>query len=148
MVAPLILLNHELALTALAIVKVPLKELHLVSVAVPLVPTQKALRAKLRLAFVANHNPLDRTADESFAVLLWAQFYVWVVGRNVKLVQFSVGFLHVGGELFEELSGCVDEGTAVLPRTVHFFEHFDFVNGVVVQTRLAEVLFVFAATKV
>ena len=97
MVAPLILLNHELALAALAIVKVPLKELHLVSVAVPLVPTQKALRTKLRLAFVANHNPLERTADESFAVLLWTQFYVWVVGRNVKLVQFSVRFLHVGG---------------------------------------------------
>ena len=97
MVAALILLNHELALAALAIVKVQLKELHFVFVAVPLVLSQKALCAKLRLAFVANHNPLERSADESFAVLLWAQFYVWVVGRNVKLVQFSVRFLHVGG---------------------------------------------------
>lgn len=55
----------------------------------------------------------------------------------------SIIFLNVNGKLFKEQSIGIYESTASFAGTRDFFKHFNFVNNVVVQARLAKVKLVF-----
>jgi hypothetical protein len=102
MVAALILFDDELAFDTLPIVKIALEELHLVLIAVPLVPSQQAFAAELRVALVTHHHVLQSCSDESFAALFGAELYGGVVSSYVELVEAAVVTLDVAGQLFEE----------------------------------------------
>jgi hypothetical protein len=130
-VAALILLNHELALFALAVVKVVLKELYLVLVAQSLVFGQQTLGAESRFTSVANHDSVSSSRNDSFTVLLWAQFFVGIVGRLVELMYFPVVLLDVEGKLLKEQSVGINERAAVFSRAGDFLKHFDLINNIV-----------------
>ena len=143
-IAALILLNHEFALFALAVVKVVLKELHLLLVAQSFVFCQQTLGAELRLTRITDHDSISNDGNDSFAVLLGTQLFVGIVGRLVELMYLSVVLLDVDGELLKEEGAGIDEGVAAVPRTGDFLKHFDLVDDVVVQAGLAEVALVLA----
>ena len=143
-VAALILLNHELALLALAVVKVILKKLYLVLVAQSLMFGQQALGAERRFTSIAKHDSVSINRNNSFAPLLWAQFFVGIVGRLVELMYFPVVLLDVEGKLLKEQSVGINERAAVFSRAGDFLKHFDLINNIVMQTRLAKVELVFA----
>lgn len=148
MVASLILLYNEFALSTLAIVQIALEELHLMLVAVPFMSCQQAFPAEFRFAIIANHHVFMSASDESLAIFFGTQFHVGIVCGDVKLMQLAVTLLDVCWELLEEIGGDVDEGVAIFPRASHLFEGFDLVDDVVVEAGLAEIGAVLAVAHV
>lgn len=148
MIAALVLLNHKFTLFALTVVQIALKELNFLSLALPLVHSQQALRAKLLKAFIAHHHIVHSLFYDAFALLSRAQSQVRVLRSDVELVDLFVALLNVCGEPLEEVASHVHSGRTALVGTHHFLEALDLVDGVVVQTRLTKTAPMFAVAHV
>lgn len=96
-VAALIFLNDELALLALPIMQIPLKELHLFIVALPRMHCQQTLGTEFMLTLVADHHGLIYFLDDAFTVLPRTESEVRVFGSEVELVYLFVILLDVCG---------------------------------------------------
>lgn len=143
-VAPLVLLDHEPALLALAVVQVGLEKLELPPVALALVHAQQTLGTELLEALVAHHHAVQRLPYHPFAVFAGAQSQLGVLRSQVELLDLFVVFLDVGGQSLKELGVHVEEGRAAVMGALHLLEVFDLKNRVVVQAALAKTVAVFA----
>ena len=141
MVAALILLNDDPALPTAFVLQIVHQKLNLPIVAVSRMLAQKALTAETTSALVAGHRFLLRPSfglpNDPFAGFARTHFESLIVENQVKVVDFSVLFLHVHRQLFEELSISVERSVAVRVGTDDFLKLADQVNRVLVQTRFA-----------
>lgn len=141
-VAALVLFDHELALNTLAIMQITLEKLHLVLVAFSLMLGQKALSAKLRLTFVADHHVFKCCPDHSLTIFLGTELYVRVFCCLVKIMKPCVAFLDICRQLLEEIGVGVDNSWAFFTRTAYFLEYFYLIDDVVVEAGFTEIEFV------
>ena len=132
MIASFVQFDDNFAFSALTVMKIVLKKIHLIVVTIAFVFGEHALSAKYFSAFFAFWiNPLLYLQHSFIAFFVWAEFQFWVLGGHLKQSNFFISFLNVLGQSCEEKQIYVDDLIALFIGAYYIFKNACFIDNIV-----------------